>query len=138
MSLRNSQIQLWDFVHVDTTMVTLGNLSPGLEYSTSLVTILATGDRSASLVIHINTSSAITGHQGNNASSRKMVKHIDLTTPFDLTNMTLSWYCKYQLLNTLFEIYLLIARGKWEKNRIGLNSLRPSTIEITQLFESSS
>jgi len=85
-------------------MVTLGSLSPGLEYSTSLVTILATGDRSASLVIHVNTSSVITGHQGNNASSRKMVKHIDLTTPFDLT---LSWYCKYQLLNTLFEIYLL-------------------------------
>ena len=49
----------------NSTMVTIGNLSPGLEYMISVFTKLHTGGRSPTSVLYISSPSLITGNQGN-------------------------------------------------------------------------
>ena len=52
-------------------MVTIGNLSPGLEYVISVITKLDTsGQRSPTSVLYTASPSLITGNQGNSAMYR--------------------------------------------------------------------
>jgi len=65
MRLRKLQTNIWDFIPAGTTMVTLGNLSPGLDYVISVITQLDDGGRSPPAVVYITPPPIMTSNQGN-------------------------------------------------------------------------